>query len=148
MEGRAHHDRFPIRVGRRSRPLLRLFGVRDANAWLELVSIEGAADSDTVDARFGYFRLTTPLANVASYRIEGPWLWITAIGVRTGLPHLDVTFGGSPHGGVRLNFRERVRFGPLRVPALYVTVDDLDALAAALEARGIAGEDARKRRVA
>ena len=128
--------------------MLRLFGVRNGNAWVELVSVDGAADSDLVDARFGYFRLTTPLANIGSYRIEGPWLWITSIGVRTGFPHLDVTFGGSPHGGVRLNFRDRVPFGPLRIPALYVTVDDLEGLATALAARGISGEDARKRRVA
>jgi hypothetical protein len=150
MEGRTHHDRFPIRVGRRSRLLLRLFGVRNGNAWVELVSAggaDGAPNSQIVDARFGFFRLTTPLANISSYRIEGPWLWITAIGVRTGFPGLDVTFGGSPHGGIRLNFRERVRFGPLRIPALYVTADNLEGLAAALAARGIPGEDARKRRV-
>jgi hypothetical protein len=130
-------QRFPIRIGRRSRPLLRLFGVRDGNAWVEL--------NGGVDARFGFFGLRTPLSNVVSYRIEGPWLWLTAIGVRTSLRHRDVTFGGSPHGGVRLNFRERVRFGLLRIPALYVTVDDLEAMAAALSAHGVPGEDARKR---
>jgi hypothetical protein len=148
MEGRPGRERFPIRIGRRSRPLLRLFGVRDGNAWVDLPgTTEGGTADGVLEAQFGFFRLSTPLANVVSYRIEGPWLWITAIGVRTGFPHLDVTFGGSPHGGVRLNFRDRVPFGPLRVPALYVTVDDLDGLAEALTARGIPGEDARKRRV-
>ena len=87
----------------------------------------------------------TPLANIAGWRIEGPWLWITAIGVRMSLRHRDITFGGSPHGGVRLDFVERVRVGPFRVPALYVTVDDLEGLAAALTERGIPGVDARKR---
>jgi hypothetical protein len=133
-------ERFPIRVGRRSRPLLILFGVTPDNAWVDLDGV--------VDARFGFYRLSSPLENVASYRIEGPWLWLTAIGVRRGFRHGDLTFGGSAHGGVRLEFRQPVVLGPLRVPALYVTVDDLEAFAAALAARGIPGEDARKRKVA
>jgi len=56
-----------------------------------------------------------------------------------------VTFGGSPRGGVRVDFRDPVRLGPLRVPALYVTVEDLDGLAAVLAEHGIPGEDARRR---
>lgn len=128
--------RFPIRVGRRSRPLLRLFGVKDDNAW---VDVDGE-----LDARFGWFRARTPVTNIASWRIEGPWLWITAIGVRRGVRHGDVTFGGSPRGGVRVDFREPVRLGFLRMPALYVTVEDLEGLAQALAEHGIPGEDARK----
>jgi hypothetical protein len=97
------------------------------------------------DARFGRFRLRTPLANIASWRIEGPWLWITAIGVRMSIRHRDLTFGGSPRGGVRVDFRTPVAMVPIRVPALYVTVEDLDGLAAALTERGIPGVDARRR---
>jgi hypothetical protein len=129
--------RFPIRIGRRSRPLLLLFGVRGNNAYVDL--------NDELDARFGFFRLRTPVTNITSWSIEGPWLWITAIGVRRSVRHGDVTFGGSPHGGVRVNFREDPRLGPLRPPALYLTVDDLDGFAAALAAHGIPGEDRRKR---
>jgi len=130
--------RFPIRVGRRSRPVLRFFGVRPGNAYVDL-------DGD-LDARFGFYRVRTPVSNLASWRIEGPWLGITAIGVRTSLRHRDVTFGGSHSGGVRVDFSEPVRFGFLRIPALYVTVEDLEGLAAALLERGIRGEDARKQR--
>jgi hypothetical protein len=129
-------QRFPIRVGRRSRPLLRLFGVRNDNAYVDL-------DGD-LDAQFGRYRVRTPVANLSAWRIEGPWLWVTAIGVRTSLRHRDVTFGGNHRGGVRVDFKERVPFGALRIPALYVTVDDLEAFAAALAGRGIPGEDARK----
>jgi hypothetical protein len=103
---------------------------------------------DQLDAHFGFFRVRTPVTNIASWRIEGPWLWITAIGVRTNLRHRDVTFGGSHRGGVRVDFKERVPFGLLRIPALYVTVEDLEGLAAALADHGIAGEDARKRKIA
>ena len=119
--------------------MLRLFGVRDGNAYVDL--------DGELDARFGSFRVTTPLSNIASWRIEGPWLWITAIGVRTSIRHRDVTFGGSPRGGVRVDFKQRVRFGPLWIPALYVTVEDLEGLADALTALGIPGEDARKQRL-
>lgn len=128
--------RFPIRVGRRSRPLLRLFGVKGDNAW---VDVDGE-----LDARFGWFRARTPLTNIASWRIEGPWLWITAIGVRRSVRHGDVTFGGSPRGGVRVDFREPLRAGFVRVPALYVTVEDLEGLGRALAEHGIPGQDARK----
>ena len=131
--------RFPIRLGARSRPLLRLFGVRGPeNAWVDL-------SENTLDARFGWSRVSTPLSNIAGWRIEGPWLWITAISVRRSFRHADVTFGGSPRGGVRLDFLEGVRMDRLRVPALYVTVDDLEGFAAALAERGIAGVDARTR---
>jgi hypothetical protein len=132
-------QRFPIRLGARSRLLLRLFGVGGpADAWVDL-------GDETLEARFGRFRAATPLSNVAGWRIEGPWLWITAIGVRMNVRHGDITFGGSHHGGVRLDFRERLPVGPFRVPALYVTVDDLEGFAAALTEHGVQGVDARKR---
>ena len=130
--------RVPIRVGRRSWPVLMFFGVRRGNAWVDI-------DGD-LEVRFGWYRFRTPMSNLVSWRIEGPFRWITAIGVRRSLRHGDVTFGGSPHGGVRIDFREPVTWGPLRVPAIYVPADDLDGLAAELGQRGITGEDARRRR--
>jgi hypothetical protein len=128
--------RFPIRLGARSRPLLRLFGARPENAWVEL--------GEEFEARFGRFRVRTPVDNIVAWRIEGPWRWITAIGVRRSIRHGDVTFGGNHRGGVRVDFREPVRLARLHVPALYVTVEDLEGLAAALAGRGIPGEDARR----
>lgn len=131
--------RFPIRVGRRSRPLLRLFGVRSDNAYVDV--------GDAFDARFGWFRIRVPMSDIVSWRIEGPWRWVTAIGVRLSIRHRDLTFGGTPRGGVRVDFREPVQIGVLRIPALYVTVDDLEGLAAALTEHGIGGLDARTRHV-
>jgi hypothetical protein len=127
--------RFPIRIGRRSRPYLRLWTVRQDTAFVDV--------DDDIDVHFGRFELRTPLANVASWRIEGPFLWITAIGIRRSIRHGDVSFAGSPHGGVRIDFREPVRWGPLDVPAIYVGADDLDGLAAELTHRGVPGADAR-----
>ena len=130
--------RFPIEVGRKSRPLLRLFGVMGDNAYVDL--------GEELDARFGWARVRTPVSNIESWRIEGPWLWITAIGVRMSIRRRDLSFGGTPRGGVRMDFREPVRAFRLKVPALYVTVEDLEGFAAALSERGINGMDARRPR--
>lgn len=132
--------RFPILVGRRSRFVLLLFGVRAGNAYVDL-------GDDELDARFGFFRIRTPTSNLASWRIEGPWLWITAIGVRMSVRHHDVTFGGTNRGGVRIDFREPVQgIGRMRIPAVYLTVEDLEGFADALAERGLPGTDARKAR--
>lgn len=132
--------RFPIRVGRRSRLVLVLFGVRPGNAFVDLGPAAGE-----LDARFGFYRLTTPVANLASWRIEGPWRWITAIGVRFSIRGHDLTFGGTNRGGVRVDFRQPVRKWGIGIPALYLTVDDLEGFAAALAAVGVTGSDARTR---
>jgi hypothetical protein len=131
--------RFPIFVGRRSRFLLRLYGVRDGNAYVDL-------GDEEFDAHFGRFRVRTPIADLASWRIEGPWLWVTAIGVRLSIRHRDLTFAGTGRGGVRVDFREPIMLRGIRITALYVTVEDLEGFAAALAERGLPGTDARKPR--
>lgn len=133
--------RYPIRVGRRSAPLLRvLFGVRADDAWIEL-----GDDADAeLRVQFGWAHLHTAVANVVRWQIEGPFLWITAIGIRRSIRHGDVTFGGSPHGGVRIDFRDPVPWAIFRVPAIYVPADDLQALAAELTRRGVPGRDVRR----
>ena len=131
-------QRFPIRIGARSRGFVRiLFGATPETAWAEV-------DADGLKAQFGRFHLETPLENIATWRIEGPFLWITAIGVRMSVRHRDISFAGSPHGGVRMDFGVPVRYGRVSVPALYVGADDLEGLAAALTSLGVAGEDARQ----
>ncbi|HSL76555.1 MAG TPA: hypothetical protein VK867_06405 [Candidatus Limnocylindrales bacterium] len=131
--------RFPIGLGRRSRPLLRLlFGATPENAHVDL--------GEELDAHFGFGSLRTPAANIVRWRIEGPWLWITAIGIRRGIRDGVFSFAGTRRGGVRLDFRDRVpTMRIFRTPALYVAVEDLEGFAAALSERGIAGEDARRR---
>jgi hypothetical protein len=130
--------RFPIRVGRKSAPLLRLcFGVTPDRAWATVAD-------DALTVRFGWWRFEAPIADIARWRIEGPWRWITAIGIRRSIRHGDLSFAGSPRGGVRLDFRSPVKWKVLRVPALYVGVDDLEGFATALTALGIPGLDARR----
>ncbi len=131
---------YPIRIGPRSRLFLHaVFGATPETAWAEI------RDGD-VRVRFGRFELAAPLAEATRWRIEGPWAWITAIGVRRSVRHGDVSFAGSPGGGVRVDFRTPVRWRFLRVPAVYYGIEDLDGFAAELAAAGISGEDARTRR--
>jgi len=129
---------FPIRLAPRLRPILLFFGVRPGRAMVRL-------DADRLVARFGFVRAETPLSNIAAWDITGPYRWWRAVGVRRTLGTHDLSFGGSAHGGLRLRFREPARVGRLRVSDLYLTVDDLAGLGAALSARGIAGEDLRSR---
>jgi hypothetical protein len=131
-------QRFSIRIGRRSASLLRLlFGVRPERSWAEV------GDGGLV-IRFGRAEFRTELANLARWRIEGPFPWITAIGIRMSVRHRDVSFAGSPHGGVRIDLVRRVRWGPFQVPAVWVGADDLVGFAAALAEAGVPGEDARR----
>jgi hypothetical protein len=133
--------RYPIRVGSRSRLLLRIaFGVTPERAWAEIAAGE-------IRVRFGRFLFVAPVSNASRWRIEGPWPWITAIGIRRSVRHADVSFAGSPRGGVRVDFKAPVRYRWLRVPAAYYGVEDLEGFAAELAALGIPGEDARTRRV-
>ena len=133
-------QRFPLRLEPRFRWLLRIFGVRDDNAYVDL-------GETAIDARFGWSRITAPVSSIERWSIEGPWLALTAMGVRRGIIKADITFGGTPRGGVRLDFRDgqHPKYFVFHPPALYVTVEDLEGFAAALTARGIPGEDRRRR---
>lgn len=128
--------RFPIRIEPRYRWLLRVFGATPERSFVDL--------GETLDARFGWSRVATSVENITRWSIEGPWSPITALGVRMSVRHRDLTFGGTPRGGVRVDFRERVPFWRFRLPALYLTVEDLEGFVAALAERGIPGEDRRR----
>ena len=128
-------EHFPIRI--QAPTILRLFGVRPgAKAMVTLTA-------DTLDARFGWSHVRVPLADITSWDISGPWHPLTALGVRRSIRGGDLTFGGSAHGGVQVHFRVRPKVLIFRPPSLYLTVDDLLGLGAALRARGIPGEDLR-----
>ena len=103
-------------------------------------------DDGRLVARFGRLRLETPIDNVCGYRLTGPYHRWKAIGPRGSLADHGFTFGTSAHGGVCICFREWVATRYVRggkMESLTVTVDDPDAMARALEAIGITGEDHR-----
>jgi hypothetical protein len=130
--------RFPIRIGRRSRLIVRLFTATPETSYVEV--------GEDLEIRFGRFRIRTPVHNIAGYRIEGPFTWIKAIGVRRSVFGGDVSFCGSSHGAVRLNLKEPVPWGPFKVPAVWAGADDFEGFAAELTRRQIAGDDVRRRR--
>jgi hypothetical protein len=129
--------RFPYAIDRRWRSLLRLFGVEGPEtAWVDL-------DGRTLTARFGRFGFATPITNLVSWQVEGPWRSVTAIGVRRSIRHADITFGGTSRGGIRIDFVEPIQLGWVRPPAIYLTVEDPVALGAALASLGVHGRDVR-----
>lgn len=128
---------FPIRLSPGLRPILILFGVRTSSAVVRL-------DDRRLVARFGFFGAEVALDNIEHWDITGPYRWWRAAGVRRTVGTHDLSFGGSTHGGVCLHFREPVRIARLSVTDLYLTVDDLEGLGAALTARGIPGQDLRR----
>jgi hypothetical protein len=128
---------FAIRLDRGARPLLLAFGVRPRTAWLRI-------EPDRIVSRFGFSRAEIPFADIERWSITGPYRWWRALGIRKAVTKPELTYGGSSHGGVGLHLRRPVRIARIQVRDFYVTVDDLEGLAAALTARGIEGEDRRR----
>ena len=121
----------------------RALGIRPATAWVEV-------GDDTLDARFGLWRVSTPLANVADVAVTGPYaFWKTAGPARLAITDRGLTFATNGERGVLISFHTPVRgldpLGVLRHPELTVTVSEVDRLAlllrrSALDAgRGSAG---------
>jgi hypothetical protein len=93
-------------------------------------------DDETFDARFGPFRLRTPVSNLKDVQITRDYRWYRAIGPRVSRTDLGATFGTNTGGGVCVCFHKPVKalFG-VKHPGLTVTVGDLDGLAAAITRR-------------
>lgn len=113
-----------------ARPLA-LLGVRPDTCWVEV-------DAAAVDARFGPWRLTTPLDNVVGIEVSGPFRWYRAIGPRISVADRGATFGTATHGGACLRFEEPVPAvlgDVVRHPGLTVTVADPEGLAEEIRSR-------------
>ena len=122
--------RFSFRFDPRYARAARLFGITPEHAWVEV----GAHD---VVARYGRWRLTTPLRNIARVEVTGPYLFIKTAGPpRLGITDLGLTFASNGERGVLLRFHEKVDgLRPLRHPELTVTVAEPEALADLLRQR-------------
>jgi hypothetical protein len=104
-----------------------LFGVTPANAWVEV------GDSE-LDARFGRWRVRTPLTNVGEVEATGPYRFFKTAGpARLAVTDRGITFATNGERGLRIAFkrpvRGLVRSDLLRHPELTVTVADIDGLA-------------------
>ena len=97
-------------------------------------------DDVLFDARFGHWRVSTPLANITEVEVTGPYHFFKTAGpARLAITDRGLTFATNGDRGVRIGFRTPVpgldRLGVLRHPELTVTVADTDRLVEVLRAR-------------
>ena len=109
------------------------FGITPSSAWV-------AVDDVVLDARFGHWRVSTPLANVTEVEVTGPYRFFKTAGpARLAITDRGITFATNGDRGVRIGFRTPVpgldRLGLLRHPELTVTVADIDRLVDVITAR-------------
>ena len=125
--------RFGFRFADAYRRPARLFGITPASAYVDL-------SDDALDARFGRWRVRTPLANVTGVEVTGPYAFLKTAGpARLAVTDRGLTFATNGDRGVLILFRTPVRgldpLGFLRHPELTVTVEDVDGFAARLRER-------------
>lgn len=123
-------QRFPFAIDHRYGWCLRLFGVRAGRAWVEV-------DRSRFSARFGWWSFETPAANLGCTQVTGPYKPVRAIGAHVSLADRGLSFGSNAERGVCVLFREPVPggsfLGLVKHPGLTVTVEDPEALVAAIE---------------
>ncbi len=112
-----------------------LFGVHPGNT---AVHVDERPEPPVLQAAFGPWHVTTPLANVSSTEVTGPYNPITTIGpARVSLADGGLTFASNAARGLCIRFTEAVHggdpLGVLRHGSLTVTVDDPEALQMAVE---------------
>jgi hypothetical protein len=122
--------RFPFRFDATYRRLARPFGVTPERAWVDL-------REDRFKARYGPWRVTTPLSNIAAAEATGPYSLLKTAGpARLAITDRGLTFASNGDRGVCITFDSPVtgidRAGRIRHPELTVTVLDVDGLIAAL----------------
>ena len=109
-----------------------VFGITPRRAGVDV-------DGGRLVARFGPWRLSTDVANVAGTEVTGPYRTLATIGpAHLSLADRGLTFASNGRRGLCIRFTEPVPglepTGRLRHPGLTVTVADVDGLASALAA--------------
>ena len=115
------------------RSFARAFGIGSATAWVDV-------GDRTLAARFGPWRVSTPLANIRDVAITGPYaFWKTAGPARLAITDRGLTFATNGDRGVLIAFETPVcgldPLGVLHHPELTVTVAQVDQLAELLRVR-------------
>lgn len=113
----------------------RPFGITPERAW---ASVEHGEFS----ARYGRWRVRTPVSNIAAASITGPYSPLKTMGPpRLGVTDGGMTFASNHDAGVELVFRRPITgvepFGVVKHPNLTVTVADPAALLGTLRAHGV-----------
>src|SRR5512133_4110071 len=133
MAAVSHFERFGFAFSRPYRVLARAFGITPATAWVDV-------GDEALDARFGPWRVSTPLANVTDVAVTGPYAFWKTAGPRAPRDHRprpDVRDQRGPGRAYLVSgpVRGLDLLGVLRHPELTVTVADVDRLAELLSAR-------------
>ena len=123
--------RFPFRFDPTYRRLARLFGVTPERARVDL-------HEEELHARYGPWRLRTPMSNIARVEVTGPYAFLKTAGpARLGITDRSLTFASNGDRGVCITFHSPVPgidpVGRIRHPELTVTVLDVDGLVEALD---------------
>lgn len=126
-------ERFAFRFAPSYRVAARAFGVGPSSAYVDI-------GADQLDARFGPWRVSTPLENIADVSVTGPYAFLKTAGpARLAITDRGLTFASNGDRGVLIKFHTAVRgldpLGILRHPELTVTVDEVNRLAALLRRR-------------
>jgi hypothetical protein len=138
-EGRDHtRMRFGFRFDAPYRVAALAFGITPGSAEVSIVTAGDGAD--LLRARFGPWVVETPLANVLATTATGPYHVLKTIGPpHVSLVDLGLTFATNGQRGLCIRFRTRVGgvepTAHVLHPALTVTVDDVEGLAAAIAER-------------
>ena len=125
--------RLPFRFNPTYRRLARLFGVTPEGASVDLRGEE-------LEARYGPWRVRTPLNNIACVDVTGPYAFLKTAGpARLAITDRGLTFASNGDRGVCITFHSPVPgidpFGRIHHPELTVTVLDVDGLVEALTPR-------------
>jgi hypothetical protein len=104
--------------------------VSPERAWVDL-------GEEELHARYGPWRLRTPMSNIARFEVTGPYAFLKTAGpARLGITDRGLTFASNGDRGVCITFHSPVSgidpFGRIRHPELTVTVLDVDGLVEAL----------------
>ena len=125
-------ERFAFCFARTYRLPARAFGISPTTAFVDVGDGE-------LDAHFGPWRVSTPLANITAVTVTGPYAFFkTAGSARLAITDRGLTFATNGDRGVCISFGTPVRgldpLGILRHPELTVTVAEVDRLAELLRA--------------
>jgi hypothetical protein len=120
-------ERFGFAFAPAYRLSARAFGITPSSARVDVGDGE-------LDVRFGLWRVSTPLANVADAAVTGPYaFWKTAGPARLAVTDRGLTFATNGDRGVLISFRSPVRgldpLGLIHHPELTVTVAEVERLA-------------------
>ncbi|HEY2041556.1 MAG TPA: hypothetical protein VGH11_02685 [Jatrophihabitans sp.] len=118
--------RFDFAFDAAYRPLALLFGITERNAMV-------VVEDGVLRARFGSWRVSTPLSNIRTVSITGPYHLIKTAGpARLAVTDRGLTFATNGHRGVLVEFKEPITgidpLGWMKHPSLTVTVADCGAL--------------------